>query len=132
MAWGVLITDMNKTSLLKTVLLIGGTTVLASGCVVREEVRYRSPQPPPVVVEAPAPPGGEVVVTEAPPAPIVETLTVAPAPGFIWIGGGWIWRGGWVWAPGHWDRPPRRGAVWIAPRYAYRGGRHVWVRGYWR
>lgn len=119
-----------KTSLLKPVFLIASTAVLASGCVVREEVRYRQPgPPPPAVVAAPA---GEVVVTEAPPPPIVESVTIAPDPTFVWVGGAWIWRGGWVWGPGHWERPPRRGAVWVGPRYVYRGGRHVWARGYWR
>ena len=111
---------------------MAGTALLASGCVVREDVRYRNPPPPVVAEPGPPPAGGEIVVSGAPPAPIVETVTIAPDPVSIWIGGAWIWRGGWVWAPGHWERPPHRGAVWFAPHYAYRGGRHVWVRGYWR
>ncbi len=104
--------------------------MLASGCVVREEVRYRNP-PPPVVVGEP-PPGGEVVVAEPSPAPLVESVTIAPDPTYVWVGGVWVWRGGWVWQPGHWAHPPRHGAVWIAPHYVYRGGRHYWVRGYWK
>ena len=27
--------------------------------------------------------------------------------------------------------PPRRGYVWAPGHYEWRGGRHVWVRGYW-
>ena len=127
-------TDMNTSLLLKPVLLIAGTAVLASGCVVREEVRYRQPGPPPpaVVAEPAYAPGPEVVVAGPPPAPIVETVTVAPDPTFVWVGGAWIWNAGWVWSPGHWGRPPHRGARWFGPHYEFRGGRHVWVRGYWR
>jgi len=116
----------------KSVLLIAGTSLLATGCVVRE-VRYQSPPPPAYVVQpAPGPVGAEVEVGGPPPAPIVETVTVAPDPAFIWVGGYWAWNGRWVWSPGHWDRPPYRGARWYGPRYVYRGGHHVWVRGGWR
>jgi len=104
--------------------------LFASGCVVRE-VRYQSPPPPAVVVQ-PGPVGSEVYVDSAPPPPIVESVTVAPDPAFIWIGGFWGWEGRWVWHAGYWGRPPHRGAVWIGPHYAFRGGRHVWVRGGWR
>jgi hypothetical protein len=102
---------------------------MASGCVVREDVAYRPP--PPGVVTAP-PPGGEVVVSEAPPAPVVESVTIAPDPTFVWVGGAWFWEGRWVWHPGHWQHPPHAHARWYGPHYEYRGGRHVWVRGYWR
>ena len=127
---GVLSTDMNKTLFLKPVLLIAGTSLLATGCVVREDVRYRPP-PRTVVVES-APAEGEVVVTSEPPPPVVETVTLAPEPGVVWIGGAWFWEGRWIWHAGHWGRPPHRGAVWVGPRHVYRGGHHVWVRGYWR
>ena len=125
---------MNKLSLLKSVLLISSVSLLATGCVVRE-VRYRNPPPPPPPAYAVQPPpvaGGEVEVAGPPPAPIVETVTVAPDPAFIWIGGFWAWEGRWVWRPGHLDRPPRPGARWFAGGYVFRGGRHVWVRAGWR
>jgi hypothetical protein len=122
---------MKRTLLLKPALAIAGLSLLATGCVVRERV-YQPPPPPPGAVE-PAPTGAEVEVSGEPPAPVVESVTVEPAPGFLWIGGAWFWEGGgWVWHAGHWDRPPRPGAVWIRPHYVFRGGRHVWVRGYWR
>jgi hypothetical protein len=121
---------MNKTLLLKPVLAIAGMSLLATGCAVREQ--GYAPPPPGAVVE-PAPAGAEVEVAGEPPAPIVESVTVAPAPGFVWIGGAWFWEGGgWAWHAGHWDRPPRAGAVWIRPHYAFRNGHHVWARGYWR
>ena len=102
---------------------------LASGCVV-------ATRPAPVVYEQPGPPPappGEVIVTEDPPAPVYETVGVAPGPGFIWIGGYYHWNGGrWVWYRGHYARPPHPGAAWVGARYEFRGGRRVYIAGYWR
>lgn len=117
---------MKKYALFKTVLFAAAGAMLLSGCVYRERVVYRQPAPGQAVAQ------DEVVATEAPPAPIVETVTVAPGPRFVWIGGVWVWRGHWLWERGHWDRPPRRGGVWVPHRYVYRNGVHVFVRGGWR
>lgn len=78
--------------------------------------------------------GGEVVADFAPPPPQEEVVTVAPAPGLVWIGGYWGWYGGrYVWVTGGWHQPPRPGAVWVAGSWTARaGGRHVWVRGRWK
>jgi outer membrane lipoprotein SlyB len=51
-----------------------------------------------------------------PPAP-AETVIVSPGPGYVWIGGEWIWNGRWSWIGGHWGVPP----------YAHAG----WVPGHW-
>ena len=71
------------------------------------------------------------VVTVAPPAPVVETVGVAPHPG-------WIWRPGYYnWVDGHhvWIN-----GTWMEPRAGYRWHPHVWVKehegwrlreGYW-
>ena len=96
---------------------------LTTGCVV-------TARPAPVVYAAPA---GEVYVDAAPPAPIVETVGIAPGPGFVWVGGYYHWYGNrWGWVRGGYVRPPRVGAVWIGPRYEFRGSRRVYIRGYWR
>jgi hypothetical protein len=84
------------------------------------------PPPPPSVSE-------EVVVGAPPPPPIVEEITVAPGPRYVWISGAWRWhRGRWAWVQGHWDLPPWRGAIWIAAGWDHHGGRVVWSEGYWR
>jgi hypothetical protein len=96
---------------------------LTSGCIV-------TARPAPVAYAEPA---GEVYVDAAPPAPIVESVGVVPGPGFVWIGGYFHWYGNrWGWVAGHYARPPRRGASWVGPRYELRGGRRVYIRGYWR
>jgi hypothetical protein len=109
---------------------VAGTAALLSllamtaGCVVA--VR---PAPVGVVYSEPA----EVVVDTEPPPPLVETVGIAPGPGFFWIGGYYHWYGNrWGWVAGHYERPPHRGAVWVGPRYAARGGHRIYVRGYWR
>ena len=55
----------------------------------------------------------DVAVTEvAPPAPQYEVVGVAPAPGYIWIGGAWFWEGGrygWHMQGGRWERGRREG-----------------------
>ena len=120
---------MRNLSLVKSSLVLLTGSVLVGGCVYRERVVYREPGRRVVVTETV---GTEVVVQAAAPAPIVETITIAPGVGYVWVPGGWVWRGNWVWERGHWNRPPRVGAVWVPHRYVYRGGVHVYVRGGWR
>jgi hypothetical protein len=126
-----------STARLRSVLKIGVALFLVlvgailSSCVVRFDPLV--PPPHEVVVQA-GPPAAEVVVNEAPPEPVVETVTVAPYPGYVWVGGYWGWRGGaYVWVPGRWHQPPRVGAVWVGGYWSARaGGGHVWVSGRWR
>jgi hypothetical protein len=88
---------------------------LGTGCVVRADG-----------------PAGEIEVAGAPPPPMEESITIAPEPGVIWVGGAWIWSGGgWHWERGRWARPPYGGAHWLAPHYEFRNGHHVFVRGRW-
>ena len=61
--------------------------------------------------------GGVVMV--APPPPRVEVVGVAPAAGYVWIGGYWSWVGGrHEWVGGHWAAG-RQGYHWVG---------HAWVR----
>jgi surface antigen len=53
-------------------------------------------------------PSAEVagVVGPTPPAPLPETVVVAPGPNYVWVGGAWVWLGSrWVWHRGYWYRP---------------------------
>jgi WXXGXW repeat (2 copies) len=75
----------------------------------------------------------DVVIRVAPPRPIVEQRMAAPGPGYVWVGGYQRWDGrAYAWVPGRWERPPRRHAHWVAPRYVKRGHGWVFVEGHWR
>ncbi len=79
-----------------------------------------------------APAQTTTVVTQAPPPPPAQTVVLAPGPGYVWIGGYWVWNGGWVWVGGHWGQPPYPHAVWVSTYWVR--GPHGWYRrgGYWR
>jgi hypothetical protein len=82
---------------------------------------------------ASAPPSqSAVVVAEPPPPPPVETVIVAPGPGYVWVGGEWEWHGRWLWVGGHWIWPPHPHAVWVHGGWSH--GPHGWYRtpGRWR
>jgi outer membrane lipoprotein SlyB len=78
-----------------------------------------------------ATPPATTYVAQEPPPPRVETVVIAPGPGYVWIGGEWVWRGGWVWMGGHWGYPPYPGAIWVHSTW-HRGSRG-WSRsgGHW-
>lgn len=74
----------------------------------------------------------EIVVEDAPPPPPHEVIGASPGRGYVWVGGYWGWLGGHrEWIPGRWERPPRRHAVWVAPRWEHRGHGYAYVHGYW-
>jgi hypothetical protein len=75
-----------------------------------------------------------VYVRVGPPVPVVEVRAVAPGPGYVWVAGYHRWDGRvYAWVPGRWVAPPRRRAVWVAPRWVH-DRRHGWyfVEGHWR
>ena len=119
----------------------GLSAVVLSGCVVtertsyyRDERRPYGPGPDRVVVVDDQPRGNVVVVHRAAPAPLVERVPGRPGPDFIWVPGYWAARGDdWYWVGGHYERPPRAGAIWVQPRYAPRSQNEVeFSLGFWR
>ncbi len=79
-----------------------------------------------------APQTSAVYVQSAPPPPPVETVYVAPGPGYIWIGGEWVWNGRWVWVSGHWSYPPRPHTVWVRGYWGHGPHGYYHHPGYWR
>ena len=79
-----------------------------------------------------APESQTTYVTVAPPPPPVERVVIAPAPGYVWIDGEWIWDGRWVWMAGYWGVPPYPHAIWV--RGSWDRGPRGWhgSRGHWR
>lgn len=94
------------------------------------------PPPPPVAVAGPPgpPPGAvEIYADVAPPPPVHEVVVARPGPDYLWINGFYAWdHGRHVWRAGHWERPPHGRAAWVEPRWERRGGRYVFIDGYWR
>lgn len=111
---------MNQSSLIKLGLVMAASSMLLVACESDRTV-YRGGRTP-----------REIYVTEPPPPAVTEPMTASPGAGYVWVGGNWVWRGHWTWEPGHWERPPRPGLVWMPPRYEYSGGRYIYVRGHWR
>lgn len=77
---------------------------------------------------------GQTIIRVAPPPPVhVGVVGRAPAAGYVWIDGYNRWDGRkYVWVQGRWVRPPRRGAIWVAPVWTRRNGGWVFRAGYWR
>jgi hypothetical protein len=105
-------------------LLIGILgALIAAGCAERRAV----------VVQEPVPASGPVIITQAPPPPVVETIGRPPSPSHVWISGYQEWNGRrYVWHRGHWAQRPRPRAVYVEGHYERRPGGWVWVPGTWR
>ena len=104
-------------------LLLGGAAALLTGCVVAPYPGYSTYGGDMVA--------GDVYAPMAPPPLRTEVIPVAPAPGYVWIGGSWGWGGGrYNWNPGRWSMPPRAGYGWHqggwshGPRGWHGGGGH--------
>jgi WXXGXW repeat (2 copies) len=95
-------------------------SALLSGCVIAPARPYYA--------------ADDEVVMAAPPPPQQEYIGVAPAVGYVWLGGYWGWTGrSHVWVGGHWDAP-RGGQRWMPHTWIQmRGGWHLrpghWERG---
>jgi hypothetical protein len=69
----------------------------------------------------------------APPAPMADVVTPAPAANALWIPGYWDFNGtGYSWTAGHWEIPPPASTTYIAAHWETRGDANVFVRAYWR
>jgi hypothetical protein len=81
----------------------------------------------------PPPPAGVVYVRTRPPVPVVEVISTAPGPEFVWVRGYHRWEGNtYVWFPGRWERRPRAGAVWVEGAWRHHRNGWYWVEGHWR
>lgn len=88
----------------------------------------------PATVATPVSPVGasSVVVMQAPPAVQQEVPTSRPSADHTWVAGYWRWQNNqYMWVPGHWEVPPRTGAVWVPPRWQPEGSSWRFYEGYW-
>ena len=71
-----------------------------------------------------------IYIDAAPPAARYEVVPAA-RPGYAWQPGVWDWRGGrHVWTKGYWVKE-RRGYYWHPSRWENEGGRYHYVKGTW-
>jgi hypothetical protein len=75
---------------------------------------------------------GGAYIQVGPPAPIVETVPVAPGPSYYWIPGYWRWNGyRYAWAAGYYGYRPYAGAVWHRGYWGHAPGGWYWHGGHW-
>jgi hypothetical protein len=75
---------------------------------------------------------GGVYVQTGPPAPIYETVPVAPGPGYNWVAGYWSWNGyRYVWVHGRYAYPPYAGEAWRPGHWAQGAYGWYWRPGHW-
>jgi len=95
------------------ITLLLGLVLLASGCARRARV--------------------VVYASTAPPPPVVETITVAPGPNYVWVPGYHAWNGsGYVWTSGRWELRPAGRRAWVPGHWNHGGRGWYWVEGHWR
>lgn len=84
-------------------------------------------------VPVPSPVGASsVVVMQAPPQAQQEVPSARPTRDHVWVSGYWSWRTSrYEWQAGHWEIPPRVGAVWTPPRWQPEGSSWRFYEGYW-
>jgi len=84
-------------------------------------------------VAVPSPVGASsIVVMQAPPAAQQEVPTPRPTANHVWVAGYWTWKSNqYQWMAGHWEVPPRAGAVFVPPRWQPEGTSWRFYEGYW-
>ncbi len=139
----------NHAAHLLAAVLAGAGLALLAGCGSETVAPVPPPATPPTqtVVVAPAvtpapqttavigaTPSGQIIVTQAPPvATQQQVIGPRPSADHVWVEGWWVWRDGrYEWRPGEWVIPPRRGSVWVPPRWERRDDGYVFVEGYWQ
>ncbi len=75
--------------------------------------------------------GCVATIETEPPPPRVEVIGAAPAPGYVWIGGNWAWKGAWVWQAGRWEAPPSHDAVYIHGYWRHGSTGYSYMEGHW-
>ena len=100
----------------QTVLMTGALLLGLGGC---------------AVVAIPPVPYIATRVIMTPPAPRIEVISAAPAPGWYWVGGHWRWEGNrYEWMVGHWAEP-RPNEVFVQARWVQQGAAWVFQPGQW-
>lgn len=74
-----------------------------------------------------------VIVQQAPPASLKESIFDRPSPRHLWVAGYWTWQQDkYQWTAGHWEMPPAGMDTWVAPRWEKRAEGYTFSEGFWR
>ena len=80
-----------------------------------------------------APRHAAIVVQQAPPASLKESILDRPSPRYVWVTGYWAWKNDkYQWSAGHWELPPPGTDSWVAPRWEKSGEGYTFSEGFWR
>lgn len=80
----------------------------------------------------PLPPGTVVVIDRGPPPPRWERMAPPPGPGYVWVGGYWVWRAGdFVWISGLWMPHPPGHRYWMPGHWVHTRRGWYFVEGRW-
>ena len=75
----------------------------------------------------------QIVIKLRPPAPVVKIRPAIPAPGHVWVNGGYTWRSGkYIYSDGYWVKPPKGRHHWTDGKWKRKRGGWVWIPGRWR
>jgi hypothetical protein len=142
-----------NTKILPALFTLGGLALLSGCATPRESVLVSAPPPPvpttgrdaaqpvaqpvatPQVVTTTNVPVGTnriIVVQAEPPPPPPEAVPERPSPAHAWITGYYTWQNNrYEWVAGRWETPPRRGSIWVEPKWVREGESYRFYEGYW-
>jgi len=76
---------------------------------------------------------GQVVVHERPREPVISARPSAPAAGYVWVSGEYVWKvKNYVYVQGYWAVPPAHKTKWVEGRWRHRRGGWIWIPGFWK
>lgn len=75
----------------------------------------------------------QFVVKIRPVAPVVRVKPVMPSQRHVWVNGDYVWRGGrYVYINGYWTEPPFRKHRWVGGHWKHTRRGWTWIPGHWR
>jgi hypothetical protein len=107
---------------------------LAAGCVSSGSGGHYDESLANAATAAHPPLGPGALVSQPPPAPLVEKKSPQPTPEHVWIDGWWGWsrEDQYAWRPGHWEIPRSPQTRWVAPVWTKEDGGWRFTPGEWR
>jgi len=75
----------------------------------------------------------QFVVKVRPAVPVVRVRPVLPSPRHVWVNGDYVWRGGrYIYIDGYWAEPPHRRRHWVEGHWKHTRRGWTWIPGHWK